>query len=74
MYYVLLMYYNQIERYIFQLTFVPRNNRSRANGKIPNIISTPLLSTKIAAHLCGIPVSNLSIQSSKLSTNQGLPK
>lgn len=36
---------------LVKLTLVPRCNKSRANGRIPRIISTPLLSTKMAAHL-----------------------
>lgn len=36
---------------LIELTLVPRCNKSRANGKIPRTISTPLLSTKMAAHL-----------------------
>lgn len=55
-------------------TLVPRCSKSRANGRIPSTISTPLLSTKIAAHLWGTSFCNLCIHSSKSSTNHGLPK
>lgn len=38
-----------------KMTLVPRIRSSRANGKTPRIISAPLLSTKITAHLWGGP-------------------
>lgn len=37
------------------IIFVPRLSSSRANGNIPNIKSTPLLSTNMTAQLCDGP-------------------
>ena len=53
-----------------KLTCVPRLRRKRANGKMPSMMSMPLLSTKMKAHLCGVPFNRCN-QSSKLSYSHG---
>ncbi len=52
-------------------TLVPRFNSSRANGNTPRMTSSPLLSTKMAAHRWA-PSSSRTSQSSTWSMNHGL--
>jgi len=66
-----MMTYNKIRcKLNDELTCVPRLSSRRANGKMPSIMSMPLLSTKMKAHLWGGPFSRCS-QSSKSSYSHG---
>lgn len=52
------------------LTLVPLKSMSLIKGNIPKMMSAPLLSTNMAAHLWGFPLIRLN-QASKSSNNQG---
>lgn len=54
------------------LTSVPMQRRCRAKGMTPSMMSAPLLSQKMAAHLYGNSCSILLSQASKSSNNHGL--
>lgn len=51
-------------------TLVPLKSMSLIKGNIPRMMSAPLLSTNMAAHLWGFPLIRLN-QASKSSNNQG---